>query len=36
MTNFLENIFAQLRRVDSRVVLREVRGEEFISVTGRE
>jgi long-chain acyl-CoA synthetase len=36
MPNFLENIFAQLQRATSRVVLREVRGEEFLSVTGRE
>lgn len=36
MPSFLENIFAQLKRADSRVVLREVRGEQFVSVTGRE
>jgi long-chain acyl-CoA synthetase len=34
--NFLENIFAQLKRADDRVVLREIRGEQFISVTGGE
>lgn len=36
MPSFLENIFAQLKRADSRVVLREIRGEQFVSVTGRE
>src|SRR5580693_719336 len=36
MTNFLENIFAQLKRADDRVVLREIRGERFVSVTGGE
>ncbi|HKW61092.1 MAG TPA: AMP-binding protein [Candidatus Acidoferrum sp.] len=36
MPNFLENIFAQLRRADARVVLREIRGEQFVSVTGSE
>lgn len=36
MANFLENIFSQLRRAGDRVVLREIRGEQFISVTGRE
>jgi long-chain acyl-CoA synthetase len=36
MANFLENIFAQLLRADNHVVLREVHGEEFVSVTGRE
>jgi long-chain acyl-CoA synthetase len=36
MTNFLENIFAQLKRADDRVVLREIRGEKFVSVTGGE
>jgi long-chain acyl-CoA synthetase len=36
MANFLENLFAQLARADGRVVLREVRGEEFLSVTGAE
>jgi len=36
MSNFLENIFAQLKRADGRVVLREIRGEQFVSVTGAE
>jgi long-chain acyl-CoA synthetase len=36
MANFPENIFAQLLRADNRVVLREVHGEEFVSVNGRE
>ena len=36
MANFLESIFAQLKRADDRVVLREIRGETFVSVTGRE
>jgi len=36
MANFLENIFAQLKRADDRVVLREIRGEQFVSVTGGE
>ena len=36
MPNFLENIFSQLKRADGRVVLREIRGAEFVSVTGRE
>jgi long-chain acyl-CoA synthetase len=36
MPNFLENIFAQLKRADGRVVLREIRGDPFVSVTGRE
>jgi long-chain acyl-CoA synthetase len=36
MANFLESIFAQLKRADERVVLREIRGETFVSVTGRE
>jgi long-chain acyl-CoA synthetase len=36
MPNFLENIFAQLRRADGRVVLREIHGDRFASVTGRE
>jgi long-chain acyl-CoA synthetase len=36
MANFLENIFAQLLRADNHVVLREVHGKEFVSVTGRE
>jgi len=36
MPNFLETIFAQLKRADSRVVLREIHGGQFVSVTGRE
>jgi len=36
MGNFLENIFSQLQRADGRVVLREIRGEQFVSVTGGE
>jgi long-chain acyl-CoA synthetase len=36
MPNFLENIFAQLQRSAGRVVLREIRGQQFVSVTGRE
>jgi long-chain acyl-CoA synthetase len=36
MTNFLENIFAQLQRSAGRVVLREIHGEHFINATGRE
>jgi long-chain acyl-CoA synthetase len=36
MPNFLENILSQLKRADGRVVLREVRGDHFVSVTGRE
>src|SRR6266581_313972 len=36
MPNFLENIFAQLKEADTRVVLREIRGEQFVSVSGRE
>lgn len=36
MPNFLENIFAQLKRANARVVLREIRGEAFVSVTGSE
>ena len=36
MANFLENIFTQLQRSAGRGVLREVRGEQFVSVTGRE
>lgn len=34
--NFIEDIFAQLKRAENRVVLREIHGEEFISVSGRE
>ncbi len=36
MPNFLENLWAQLERSANRVVLREVRGEQFVSVTGAE
>jgi long-chain acyl-CoA synthetase len=36
MSNFLENIFGQLKRADARVVLREIRGEQFVGVTGSE
>ncbi len=36
MPNFLETILAQLKRANGRVVLREIRGDRFVSVTGRE
>ncbi len=36
MPNFLETILAQLQRADGRVVLREIRGDRFVSVTRRE
>jgi long-chain acyl-CoA synthetase len=36
MANFLESIFAQLQRADDRVVLREIHGETFTTITGRE
>src|SRR5713101_1720109 len=36
MPNFLENIFAQLKRAEGRVVLREIRGEQFVSLAGGE
>ncbi len=36
MTNFLENIFAEMQKGAERVVLREVRGDKFVSVSGRE
>jgi len=36
MPNFLETIFLQVQRSAERVVLREVRGEQIVSVTGRE
>jgi long-chain acyl-CoA synthetase len=36
MPNFLETIFAQLKRADGRVVLREIRGDRFVSATGGE
>jgi long-chain acyl-CoA synthetase len=34
MPNFLENLFAQLNRSSTRVVLREIHGEQFRNVTG--
>lgn len=36
MANFLESIFAQLKRADDRVVMREIHGETYTSITGRE
>jgi long-chain acyl-CoA synthetase len=36
MPNFLENTFAQLRKAGGRVVLREIRGAEFVSVSAME
>jgi len=36
MPNFLENTFAQLQLASGRVVLREIRGAEFVSVSGAE
>jgi long-chain acyl-CoA synthetase len=36
MANFLEKLFTQLQRAESRVVLREVHGDTFVSVTGSE
>jgi long-chain acyl-CoA synthetase len=36
MPNFLESIFVQLQRSADRVVLREIHGEQFVSITGRE
>jgi len=36
MANFLEAIFAQLQRADERVVLREIHGETYTTMTGRE
>ena len=36
MANFLEDVFGKLQKAANRVVLREVHGEEFVSVTGRE
>src|SRR6266446_8488912 len=36
MPNFLETILAQLKRASGRVVLREIHGDRFISVIGRE
>jgi long-chain acyl-CoA synthetase len=34
MSNFLENVFAQLEKSASRVVIREIRGESFHELTG--
>jgi long-chain acyl-CoA synthetase len=34
MPNFLENVFAQLEKSSSRVVIREIRGESFHELTG--
>jgi long-chain acyl-CoA synthetase len=36
MPNFLQSIFEQLQRSQNRVVLREIHGEQFVSVTGNE
>src|SRR5216684_4308947 len=36
MPNFLETILGQLKRADGRVVLREIRGDRSVSVTGGE
>jgi len=36
MPSFLENTFAQLQRASGRVVLREIHGTEFVSVSGAE
>lgn len=36
MPNFLESLFAQLNRADTRIVLQEIRGEQFVGVTGSE
>jgi hypothetical protein len=36
MPNFLPHIFEKLQRSLERTVLREVRGDQFVSVTGRE
>src|ERR1700676_5025269 len=36
MANLLESIFAQLQRADERVVLREIHGDTFTTITGRE
>jgi len=36
MPNFLENIFAQLQRRSSRVVLREIHGDKFVDVSGND
>jgi long-chain acyl-CoA synthetase len=36
MANFLENLFEQLQKAADRVILREIRGGQFTSITGRE
>jgi long-chain acyl-CoA synthetase len=36
MGNFLENLFERLGRAANQVVLREIRGEQFVEVTGGE
>jgi long-chain acyl-CoA synthetase len=36
MANFIENIFSNLQKAGDRVVLREIRNEQFVSTTGRE
>jgi long-chain acyl-CoA synthetase len=36
MPNFIETIFAQMKAAEGRVILRELRGAEFLSVTGGE
>jgi long-chain acyl-CoA synthetase len=36
MATFLENVLAQLQRSADRVIVREIRGSEFMSVTGTE
>lgn len=36
MGNFLETLYEELQKASDRVVLREIRGEQFTSVTGRE
>jgi long-chain acyl-CoA synthetase len=36
MANFLETVFGELQKAAERVVLREVRGESFVSVSGKE
>ncbi|HWY06528.1 MAG TPA: AMP-binding protein [Candidatus Acidoferrales bacterium] len=36
MPNFLENTFTQLQQASDHVVLREIRGTEFVSVSGAE
>ncbi len=36
MRNFLQNLFGQLRESAARVVLREIRGDQFTDVTGKD